>query len=296
MHRRFAIASYLPLLDPTYAWAQRRHHVLPQMPLFETPGDGGGGGGDGKKKKAKLTDLLEDEEYQEQFDALLEKRLARERKKLGAGKSGDGMTAEEREELQRLRDEADQRKADEATRKGEFDKVLTQEKERWGTKEKGYTEKLSKLTEELRRDRVRSKLVSAAAAAGAIDPEDIADLLEKRVKFDSEKLEISVLKEDLESEALNGDGDPLSIEDLVGGFLTKKKHLARAADGEGGGAKGGKSKSNAGQEKKDSPDIAKLREQVEEAETAAATGNYGALTRAQQLRTKLEKLEKQQAA
>jgi hypothetical protein len=272
-----------------------RRHVLGFLGLVQLPSfdkDGGGAGGDDKKKT--LSDLLkDDDELQEQLDAIVEKRLQRDRRSRDK-KTGDAdLTTAEREELQRLKDAETDRAKTDLEQKKEYDKALETERTKFTTKEKAAAERQTRLANELKKDRVRSRLVSEAAKQGAIDPEEIADLLERRVRFDIDTLAISVVDAaDPDKESLTREGDAMSINDLVTDYLGKKKHLVKAADGEGSGAKGGRSKDAEGagsKAKKATGKAGDLQQAYDDAfEAAKANASAGNLTRVQKAKRALD--------
>lgn len=251
------------------------------------------------KKAPKLTDLLSgDEELQDQFDALLEKRLMRERRQSPGRRKDDGApTDEERQELDRLRVAATERETADLESKKKYDQALEQVRSGFTTKETAWKTREQALLVELRKDRVRGQLIAAATRAGAIDPEDVADLLERRVSMDAEfKVSIRDVK-DAEREALNKEGDPMSIGDLVEDLLAKKTHLARAVDGEGAGARGGAGASAEasarGGRHAASGELKKLQDEFKAAkEQAEKTPTPAAATKLRQIQRRLDAANK----
>lgn len=202
----------------------------------------------GKGKKSKLSAMLaDDDELQEQFDDLIEKRIARERRQNPGRRAEDKAVGdEERQELARLREEAQGREQADLEKKKEYEKALGLHTERFSTKETAWKTREQALIAELRKDRVRGQIISAATRAGAVDPDDLAALLEGRIHMgDDFKTVVRDLK-DATRDALNAEGDPMSIDELVTDYLAKKPHLARPAEGEGSQARGGAGASSEG--------------------------------------------------
>lgn len=256
----------------------------------------GKGGGD----KKGLTALLKDnDELQEEFDEIIEKRVARERRKLGGGNGRRKEDDETAQELETLRAFKATQEQTEAERKGEYEKALNAERERFGTKEGTWKKRESTLVTELRKERVRGRLVAAAAKAGAVDPNDVAEMLERRVDLDDDFNPFIRHEKDPSKRAINGEGDDLTLDELVEDFLSKKPHMARAGEGDGAGAKGGASSSAEGAARKvgkENADIAALRKQFEDAKALATTSPSAAhLTKMQQAARRLKDAEKKVA-
>lgn len=252
----------------------------------------------GKAKAAKLTDLLaENDELQDQFDALIEKRLARERRQNPGRRQTDVASDEERQELQRLREEAAARETADLEKKKQYDTALQQVRDGYSTKEKAWQTREAQLLDELRKDRVRGQIIAAAAAAGAVDPEDVAELLEKRVTMGAD-FKISVRDhKDASREAFNAEGDPMSIRELVEDLLAKKTHLAKPAEGESAGARGGAAASAEGSARggrgQQSGAVAKLQADFAKAKDAAEKHRTpAAMTKMRQAQRALEQAQK----
>jgi hypothetical protein len=268
------------------------------LPASQSNDDNAGDDKGGKGQKAKLTALLADnDELQEQFDEIVEKRLARERRKLnGAGRREDDTKLAE--ELDALRTFKTQHEQTEAEKQKEYEKALGIERERFGTKEKAWQSRESRLVDELRKERVRGRLIAEAQRAGAIDPDDVADMLEKRVTLDDEFRVVIRDAKDSSKNAMNQDGDDLTLTELVEELLSKKTHLARAADGESAGARGGSSTSSEGASRgtsrgKQTGEVAKLKAEFEAAKDAATKARTpAALTKMQQARKRLTDAER----
>lgn len=272
-----------------------------QLPMFDgAAGDGGGNGNaggnaggakGGKKGKGKLSQLLdEDEDLQDEIDALIEKRLARERRK--GGTRDDDKTNEEVESLRQFK--ADKER-EEAEGKKRYDEALEAERGKWGKKEEAHKKTVEKLAGELRAERVRGKLVSVATRLGAVDPEDVADLLEKHVGLDDDYQTVIRDPRDPKKTRINSEGDDMTLDELVQELLEKKPHLAKAAEGEPAGAKGGKGKSPEGAAGKGGAkgDVAKLETAFKEAkELAEKSPTPGNLTKMQQAKRAYEKAAK----
>ena len=262
--------------------------------------DKGDQGDKGGKKPTTLKALLsENEELQDQLDDIVEKRLARERRQNPGRRKEDTVGDEERQELDRLRQEAQGREQADLEKKKEYEKALGLERERFTTKETGWKTREQALLGELRKDRVRGQIIAAATRAGAVDPDDLAALLEGRVHMGEDfKTSIRDVK-DATREAMNAEGDPLTIDELVADFLSKKPHLAKAAEGEGSAARGGAGSSSEGASRKagaGTGTVAALRKEFETAKAAATESRTPAnMTKMQQAKRRLTEAENKAA-
>lgn len=175
---------------------------------------------------------------------------------------------EELEELDRLRKADADRQQKDAEAKGEWDRLKQQllaDNEKAIAAERG---KVDKAAGELRVERIRRALVSAAAKHGAIDPEEVADLLERRCRLD-DNYAVEVLDE-AGKHAYGPKGDDLTPEQLVDGYLGKKPHLVRAGStGQGGGSRGGASVSGDAADAGLTPSVAAAKTAWDEADTRA---------------------------
>jgi hypothetical protein len=271
----------------------RRHALFPWLPLIEclTPEGGGGGGG----TEASLKDLLkgkrlkdlvkEHPDLQDEIDDAIESRLARDRRNRT---DDDGLTGKERKELEELREKQTQLDQAEAERKREYDKALGIEREKWTAKENGYKQKTDTLVGELRSERVRGKLIAAATRAGAVDPEDVASLLESRVELD-ETFKATVRDaRDRSKVAINAKGEDMSVDELVEELLERKPHLAKPAGGAGAGARGSEGGAG-GKDKGGDPALADLKQAYEDAQkTAKDAPTPGNLTKMQQAKRRYD--------
>ena len=273
-----------------------------QLPMYDgAAGDGGGNGGGnagddkgnkgGKSRKSKLARLMdEDDELQDEVDELVQRRLARERRK-GGNRADDT----DNDEVEKLRQFKADKEREEAEGKKRYDEALEAERGKWGKKEESYKKAQERLAKELRQERVRGKLISTATKLGAVDPDDVADLLERHVDLDDDYQTVIRDPRDPKKTRINSEGDDMTLDELVQELLEKKPHLAKAADGEPAGAKGGKSKDaeSAGKGTGKKGDAAKLEADYKAAkETAEKSPTPGNLTKMQQAKRAFEKAAK----
>jgi hypothetical protein len=237
-------------------------------------GEGGSGtrepGTDDGKPAPKYTDA--------DLDRIIAKKIGEERAKLERRYAGVG---EEREELERLRQERVEREQKDLEAKGEFDRAKKAIEERHAKAVKERDERIEKTMGELKADRIRTALVSASARRNAIDPDEVADMLERR----------STLNADLKAEALDDDGNVITIDQLVEQFLLKKPHLVKAGStGEGGGSRGGATTTGA---RVGSAELQAALKKLEEADKLArASGMPHDLARVQEAHRRVKELQK----
>jgi len=117
-----------------------------------------------------------------------------------------------------------------AKEKSEFEKLLKDNAEK-------FNSKISSLTSELTKIKVDGALINAASTKRAVNPEQVARLVRENVKM-SETGEVEVIDPKTGQTRYTDNGDPLTIDGLVGEFLTTNPHFVSA------GQPGGGSKSN----------------------------------------------------
>jgi hypothetical protein len=237
-------------------------------------GEGGSGtrepGTDDGKPAPKYTDA--------DLDRIIAKKIGEERAKLERRYAG---ATEEREELERLRQERIDREQKDLESKGEFDRAKKAIEERNAKALKDRDDRNEKTLGELKAERIRRALVSSAARLNAIDPDEVAELLDRRC----------YLNEEFKAEAKDDDGAVLTPEQLVEAYLLKKPHLVKAGStGEGGGSRGGATTTGA---RVGSAELQQALKALEEADKLAkATGMPHDLARVQEAHRKVKALQK----
>ena len=115
----------------------------------------------------------------------------------------------------------ERRKAEEekAIERGKFDEVIKK-------KTLEYNEKLSKLEQELKNERIDKQLINSASKHKAINPEQIKDLIKNRVHLNQDG-KVEVL-DNSGTPRYNKDGDLLSVDEAVQEFLTQNAHFQSA--------------------------------------------------------------------
>ena len=173
---------------------------------------------------APQTEVQESKTFtQEELDRIVADRVARERRKLD--KKLDGIDIEEARQIMLEREQAQIERQKE---KGEFEQVLKQ------TVEKKDLE-IAAMRAALESTKIDGALLSAASKHNAVDSEQVSQLLRNRVKL-SDDGSVEVL-DDNGAVRYNDKADPLSVDELVGDFLTANPHFVRASAG-GAGTQG----------------------------------------------------------
>jgi len=103
--------------------------------------------------------------------------------------------------------------------RGKFDEVMKK-------KTVEYNEKLSKLEQELKSERIDKQLINAASQHRAINPEQIKELMKSRVQLNKEG-KVEVL-DNSGTPRYNKDGDLLTVDEAVQEFLTQNAHFQSA--------------------------------------------------------------------
>lgn len=229
-------------------------------------GDGGGGGGAGGGGAAAVVTKIE--LTQEELDRIKSEEFGKGKR---LGSDGAALAKTERERLAALeKDAAEREKADKAREeklaieRGDFEKARGKVIDSAKAEERAAWEpKLSEAQKQIERLQGRfggllKDKVKAAAAAKAFNPDQVVALLVgHRVRLNAD-LDPEVLDEAGEP-ALVG-GKPMSIDQLVDGYLAANPNLVKSAGGQGGGSGGGASLKGG-----DASEIDKLQAAVDEA-------------------------------
>lgn len=121
-------------------------------------------------------------------------------------------------ELKRLKTEAEQRKQEEAVKRGEFERVLQE----IAAKKDSEIQKRDQI---IREYKVNTPLVNAAAKFRSVNPEQVKSLLANHVRLDDNG---DVVVTDTEGKIRYNDaGKPLEVENLVREFLDSNPHFVQ---------------------------------------------------------------------
>lgn len=156
---------------------------------------------------------------QDELDRIVADRIARERKKLD--RKLEGIDLDEARKLMQERENAELERQKE---RGEFEKVLKATVEKKEMEIQTYKQKLEQTL-------IDGSLLTAASKNNAVSPEQVSALLRNNLKLaDDGSVEV------LDQSGVvryNDKGDLLTVDELVGDFLTANPHFVRAS---GGGA------------------------------------------------------------
>lgn len=160
---------------------------------------------------------------QDELDRIVADRIARERKKLD--RKLEGIDLDEARKLMQERETAELERQKE---RGEFEKVLKATVEKKEMEIQTYKKRLEQTL-------IDGSLLNAASKNNAVSPEQVSTLLRNNLKL-AEDGSVEVL----DSNGVvryNDKGDLLSVDELVGDFLTANPHFVRASAG-GAGSQG----------------------------------------------------------
>lgn len=148
---------------------------------------------------------------QAELDQIITKRLAQVEKKYS------GIDLNEYQTLKQIKEQRDQ---DEAIKRQDFDKVLTQVKT-------ASEQKISALTRELESIKIDGSLISEASTRKAVAPDKVAQLLRNNIKLTAEgSVEIVDSKGQVR---FNADkAQPLTVGELVDEFLKENPFFVAA--------------------------------------------------------------------
>ena len=160
---------------------------------------------------------------QEELDRIVADRIERERRK--ADKKLEGIDLDEARKIMQEREQAEIERQKE---RGEFESILKQTVEKKDQEITAYKQKLQQTL-------VDGSLLSAASKHEAVSPDQVSQLLKNRVRL-ADDGGVEVL-DDSGTPRYNGNGDLLSVDELVSDFLTANPHFVRASGG-GAGSQG----------------------------------------------------------
>jgi len=160
---------------------------------------------------------------QSDLEKIVEQRLARERRKYE--KQLEGIDVDE---ARRLMEEKQQAELERQKEKGEFEKVLKQVTEKKEIQIQTLSQKLQEI-------QVDGALINAASQNNAVNPQQVVQLLKSQTRLNEDGA-VEVLDSD-GTVRYNDSGSPLSVNELVGDFLTANPHFVKATSG-GAGSKG----------------------------------------------------------
>lgn len=152
---------------------------------------------------------------QEEFDAAMARTRTSTQKKYERMLEDLG----DLEELRQLKTDAERRRNEEAKKRGEFDKVISELAQK-------KDQEIRKRDEIIKNYTVDMPLVDAAARLGAVNPTQVRQLLKPFVRL-SEGGEVEIV-DDKGSVRYTEQGTPFGVQDLVTEFLNTNLHFKAA--------------------------------------------------------------------
>lgn len=172
---------------------------------------------------------------QDEVDAIVKSRLAKQSKKY----EDVNLT-----EYRTLKEEKENIKLEEQKARGEFESILQEQKQK-------FEQRFNSLSQQLHKEKVDGAILKAAGARNAVNPEQVAQLLQSRVRL-SDDGEVQVLNDRNEVMYDTDNATPVSIDSLVNNFLDSSPHFLRA------GPSGSGSTGNVGESVDTETDISSL--------------------------------------
>ena len=123
------------------------------------------------------------------------------------------------DELKQLKVKAERAKEAEAIRKGEFEKILSEKADKWNSE-------IQKRDTVIKEYKINTPLLNEAAKLKSVNPEQVKSLLSNQVRL-NDNGDVEVI-DGSGSVKYNDDGKPVSVEQLVGGFLKDNPHFVQA--------------------------------------------------------------------
>jgi len=172
---------------------------------------------------------------QDEVDAIVKARLNKQSKKY----EDVNLT-----EYRTLKEEKENIKLEEQKARGEFESILNEQKNK-------FEQRFNSLSQQLHKEKVDGAILKAAGARNAVNPEQVAQLLQSRVRL-SDDGEVQVLNDRNEVMYDTDNATPVSIDNLVNNFLDSSPHFLRA------GPSGSGSTGNVGESVDTETDISSL--------------------------------------
>lgn len=123
------------------------------------------------------------------------------------------------EELKKLKQDAEKKRQEEQLKRGEFEKTLQE----LAAKKDSEIQKRDSIIKEYK---INTPLLNSAAKLRSVNPEQVKRLLSNQVRLNEEG-DVEVVGDD-GSVRYNDDGKPVTVEQLVDGFLKENPHFVQA--------------------------------------------------------------------
>jgi|TARA_R110000824_G_scaffold312451_1_gene499505 hypothetical protein len=171
---------------------------------------------------------------QDEVDAIVKTRLNKVNKKY----ENINLT-----EYKSMKEEKENAKVEGQKARGEFESILQEQKDK-------FEVRFNNLNQQLHKEKVEGAILKAAGSRNAVDPAQVAQLLQNRVRL-SDDGDVQVLNSSGEVMYDTDNASPLTIDTLVNTFLDSSPHFLRA------GPSGSGSTGNVGESVEDT-DISQL--------------------------------------
>lgn len=143
-----------------------------------------------------------------------------------------------------LRREKAERERKDAEERRQYDRAIKSVREEAQTEVSKAQQKLNAILDEIKVEKTQGGLINAAAKFKAINPQQVAILLQSQTQFDPETRKVTYLGEDGQPAFKNG--VPWSADDLLMVFRHKNPHLFQPASQDQGSGAGGSGASDTG--------------------------------------------------
>lgn len=151
---------------------------------------------------------------QEDLDRIVKERLARERSKIL--KQYEGVDVDK---YRQMLEAEEAKQHEEQAKRGEFEKILQTTVSKKDTV-------IQQLQKELQAIKVDGSVLNAASSRKAVNPQQVVRLLKDQIRL-NERGEVEVL-DDTGSVRYNDEGNQMTVDQLVGEFLTSNPHFVSA--------------------------------------------------------------------
>ena len=172
---------------------------------------------------------------QDEVDAIVKARLAKQSKKYDEV---------DMSEYRSLKKAAEEKVLEERKSRGEFEKILQEQKQ-------NHDAQIAGLMGQLHKEKVDGSLLKIAGSRNAVNPEQVASLLRNNVKLGDDG-EVYVLNDNGEIAYDTDSATPKSVDNLVNSFLDANPHFLRA------GPSGSGSEASVGEKSSGELDISSL--------------------------------------
>ena len=122
------------------------------------------------------------------------------------------------EELKQLKTDSEKAREAEAIKKGEFEKILSEKADKWNSE-------IQKRDGIIKEYKINTPLLNSAAKLRSVNPEQVKSLLVSSVRL-NESGDVEVV-DNSGAVRYNDDGKPVSVEQLVDGFLKENPHFVQ---------------------------------------------------------------------